>query len=196
MFVKESDIIEAGRRYGEPERLHFGTIAMKDFEFELMIGSMKNGRRHDVTMFAEKDGGWVCIQKPSYSGTGIYRAPSGGLNPGETLEEGLRREMREETGLEVAIERFLLIIEVEFAGPAGAVQPWTSYVFSGRADGGELEIRDTREISDLRIVPRDEMLGPIADKMDASGWGGFIYRARLTREAFAAIYRAPAAREI
>ena len=193
MFITEDDIRLMEQRHGWPKRLRFGPQPMLDFEYGLLIGSMKDGRRHDATMFIGLDGGWVCIQKPSYAGTGIFRAPSGGLKPGETIEEGLRREMREETGLEVAIERFLLVVGVEFIGPDGGRQPWTSYVFSGRAAGGALEIQDRREISGLRVVSREEMLGPVAAEMEASGWGGFLYRARLTREAFAAMDEAAAA---
>ena len=37
------------------------------------------------------------------------------------------------------------------------------------------------------VVTREELLGPIAAEMEASGWGGFKYRAMLTRETFRAM---------
>jgi ADP-ribose pyrophosphatase YjhB (NUDIX family) len=40
-----------------------------------------------------------------------YNFPGGGVDVGETLEEGLRREVIEETCLEVIIDRLLLIVE-------------------------------------------------------------------------------------
>ncbi|MFA6450319.1 MAG: NUDIX hydrolase [bacterium] len=187
MYVTKEIIEDAERLYGKAKRVTFEPIAMQGFEYEMLVGSMSDGRRHDVTGFIEFGGGYAGIQKPMYKHTGIYRAPSGAIKRGETLERGLKREMLEETGLDVAIRRFLLIISVEFLGPDETRQPWTSYVFSGAAAGGELSPRDHYEISGARIITREEMLGPIAKEMEESGWGGFSYRARLTREALLAI---------
>ena len=187
MFVDADDIGNMDTLYGPARRIEFAPIPMKDFEYRLLIDSMTNGRRHDVTMFIELDGGYVGIQKPMYSGTGIFRAPSGGLKPGETLETGLKREVAEETGLSVAVDKFLLIVNTEFIGPAGDRKAWTSYVFSGPATGGALKPTDLKEISGIRLVTREEMLGPIADEMEKTGMGGFVYRSKLTRETFRAL---------
>jgi ADP-ribose pyrophosphatase YjhB (NUDIX family) len=187
MFATSEDIKQTEKLYGTAKRLRFEQIRMKDFEYDMLVGSMSDGRRHDVTMFIECGGGYVGIQKPVYRHTGIFRAPSGAIKRGETLVQGLKREISEETGLEVAIGRFLLIISVEFLGPDGTKQDWTSYVFDGVAVGGELNPVDKVEISGIRVVTREEMFGPIAEEMESSGWGGFQYRARLTRETFLAM---------
>jgi ADP-ribose pyrophosphatase YjhB (NUDIX family) len=160
---------------------------MLDFEYDMLVGSMSDGRRHDVTMFIEYGGGYAGIQKPAYKHTGIFRAPSGAIKRGETLVQGLKREMLEETGLNIVIRRFLLIIDVVFLGPDGTKRDWTSYIFDGGAAPGELNPLDDIEISGARVITREEMLGPIAGEMEASGWGGFKYRARLTRETFRAM---------
>jgi len=39
--------------------------------------------------------------------TGKYQLPGGGVETGERIEDALRREVREETGIEVEVERFL-----------------------------------------------------------------------------------------
>jgi len=187
VYIDPEDIRKMEILYGPAARINVEPIAMFDFEFELMRSSMKRGRRHDVTMFISHGGGYVGIQKPQYSNTGIFRAPSGGVNPGETLEAGIKREMYEETGLRVEIERFLIIMSAYFTGPDGEGQEWMSYIFSGKSVAGELSPVDTREISSARIVTREEMLGPIAAEMIKTGWGGFIYRARIAAEAFAAM---------
>ncbi len=49
------------------------------------------------------DGSVLLVHAPS---TGRYMFPGGGVHLGERLEEALRREVREETGLEIVIERF------------------------------------------------------------------------------------------
>jgi ADP-ribose pyrophosphatase YjhB (NUDIX family) len=188
VFINADDVKNMESRYGPAKRISFDPIPMQDFEYQLLVGSMASGRKHDVTMFVELDGGYVGIQKPSYANTGIFRAPSGGLNPGETIEQGLKREILEETGLEVKIDKLLLIVNTSFVGPDGDSREWTSFVFSGYAEkGGVPAPIDTHEISDIRIVTREEMLGPIAEKMERSGMGGFYYRVNLTRETFRAI---------
>ena len=39
--------------------------------------------------------------------TGKYHPPGGGVHPGESVEDALQRELREETGIDVEIERFV-----------------------------------------------------------------------------------------
>jgi 8-oxo-dGTP diphosphatase len=47
-----------------------------------------------------------------HDGDGQWLAPGGTLQPGETLAEGLRREVREETGVEVIMETPLGVCDV------------------------------------------------------------------------------------
>jgi 8-oxo-dGTP pyrophosphatase MutT (NUDIX family) len=49
---------------------------------------------------------------------GIYGLPKGTPNPGESMEETALREVREETGLEVEIERKIDVIEYWFVRAA------------------------------------------------------------------------------
>lgn len=46
--------------------------------------------------------------------TGKYHLPGGGVEPGERLEETLHREVREETGLQVRVERLAFFEELFF----------------------------------------------------------------------------------
>ena len=56
-----------------------------------------------------RDHHMLLIQQRDYEGERSYWvAPGGGREPGETEEECVRREMLEETGLEVQVERLLL----------------------------------------------------------------------------------------
>lgn len=46
--------------------------------------------------------------------TGTYALPGGGIDIGETIEEALKREVREETGLEIEVVRFHRVEEQFF----------------------------------------------------------------------------------
>ncbi len=170
-------------RYGEPRRLHFKTD-FKKFECELVRKSRAKGRLHDVTCFIRNsDSHYVVIQKHQYANTGIFRAPSGGAASGESIEEAAAREMREETGLDIRLMRLVLVLDLDVVCLEETI-PWQSLVFLAEPIGGEMKPIDTHEIYGVAIMSREELLGDIDRLMTQSGWGGFSYRAFLTREFF------------
>lgn len=149
-------------------------------EFALVEDSAKRGRYHDVTIFIRHHGKIVVIEKHAYAKTGIVRAPSGGANPSESLILAAKREAREETGFEVEIEHFILESHVLLSCGDHPPIPWVSYVFLARVVGGQLGAKDVREISDVQLRSREELLTEIRPLMLASGLGGFEYRAKMT----------------
>jgi 8-oxo-dGTP pyrophosphatase MutT (NUDIX family) len=56
--------------------------------------------------------GKVLLLKMSH--TGLYCVPGGGVELAETLEDALKREVREEAGIDVEVERFLFFRETFF----------------------------------------------------------------------------------
>jgi 8-oxo-dGTP pyrophosphatase MutT (NUDIX family)/L-amino acid N-acyltransferase YncA len=50
----------------------------------------------------------------SMRGTGKYHLPGGGIHPAESIEQALQREVREETGIAIQVERFLHLEELFF----------------------------------------------------------------------------------
>lgn len=191
VYVKEENVMELDKKYGPAKEIRIGPFPMLEWEWGVLKKSQRNGRIHDVTMFIEKSGMddmFVCIQKPYYKNSGIYRAPSGGIEPGERIEDGLKREMLEETGLTVEIQKFILIIKTTFEAPDGKDKgEWVSYIFYGTDLSGDMVTQDPREIYEVKLCHKNEMLGDIADKMKVSGWGGFLYREMVTREALSEI---------
>lgn len=99
-------------RYGRPTELQLD-IAMRDWEFDLLRFSKKDGRFRDATILIPYDGRLVCIVKHAYP-EGIARPPSGGVVPGEPLDAAAEREAFEETGLRVRIERYLVRVSCNF----------------------------------------------------------------------------------
>jgi 8-oxo-dGTP pyrophosphatase MutT (NUDIX family) len=172
-----SDILrEVEEKYGVPEEVVLG-YEMTRIEFDVVRRSQKHGRAHDVTLFIIEQGRVVVIKKPMYP-DGAYRAPSGGVAPGEPFEEGALREAYEETGLLVALERCLFKIKVRFTC-AGDFIDWTSYVFTARAIGGRLQPVDTHEIVEARFASVEELRGPVKSALLRSGSTGLKYRSDL-----------------
>jgi ADP-ribose pyrophosphatase YjhB (NUDIX family) len=169
-------------KYGRPRELQFKADFF-EFECELIRESASKGRNHDITCFIRDDDGYVVIQKHAYSDTGIYRAPSGGAHPGESIEAGASREMLEETGLKIRLTRFVLDIALEVHCGRETI-PWRSMVFLAERTGGEMKPIDTHEISGISVMTKEELLGPVEKLMKETHWGGFKYRAFLTRSFF------------
>ncbi|MFW9806799.1 MAG: NUDIX hydrolase [Candidatus Thorarchaeota archaeon] len=181
--IKDIEIDELIRKYGKPVSLQFEAKFL-DFECNLVKRTESKGRLHDITCFIRRnDGNYVVIQKPQYAGTGIYRAPSGGAHSGEQLEAAAIREMHEETGLKIRLLRFVLDLRLDVVCSDRTI-PWRSLVFMAEPVEGEMKPIDTREIYDVALMQRERLEGEIAQLMDDSGWGGFKYRAFLTREFF------------
>ena len=88
---------------------------------------------------------------------GFWDIPGGFLNEGEDPLDGLRRELREETGLEVEPERFLGIWMDRYGGDSTAEAPlnlyWTARVVSGDAAPAD-------DVSELRWFNPDELPAP------------------------------------
>jgi ADP-ribose pyrophosphatase YjhB (NUDIX family) len=177
VYISADTILELERRYGKPDEASF-RYEMTDREFEMVLRSQKHGRSHDVTLFIVEGEKIVVIKKPMYP-AGAYRAPSGGVEPGEEFEKGALREAYEETGLVVGLNRYLVRSKVTF-GCRDRVIDWTSHVFSATPLGGMLEPVDTHEIVEARFATRDEILGSIREALLASGSTGLRYRAALT----------------
>lgn len=187
MFLDQEEISKLEDRYGRPREISFGEIKMQEDEFDLLRRSMEGGRAHDVTIFTFVKGEVVVIQKPSHPPK-VFRAPGGGVEPCENIEDGIRREMYEETGLEIEIERYVLRTMVTFVRDTER-RDWTSHVFLASKVGGRLNPKDTEEVAKARLVSSEKLLGGIRDRMLESGRGGLIYRAKLTDAFFEEVNR-------
>ena len=109
---------------------------------------------------------------------GAFRAPSGGVEPGERFEAGALREGYEETGLSIALEEYVVRAQVKFAHQTRSIL-WTSHVFTASKIGGELQPIDSHEIVEARLVTAREIMGDIRDALLASGSTGLRYRSEL-----------------
>lgn len=92
--------------------------------------------------------------------------PGGGLNKGETLLEGLQREVREETGLEIEAGPVVDAHDIFRILPPGQPVHVQLHYFLARINGGELRIQgngfDSSEVSflDLSTTPLSDLQSP------------------------------------
>ena len=186
-YVTEEMIQEMEERYGRPRRLSLA-FEINPAEMKMLRGSQKDGRNHDVTMFIFRDREYrefAAIAKHMFP-PGAWRAPSGAAHPGEDLEAGAVREAREETGLDIRLDRFILHIDAAFTcGPYS--EPWRSLVFTAFCDRCELGHQDEEEIRETRWISLEELLGPVREVLLGTGMGLFAYRVALHAAAAAEI---------
>jgi len=65
-----------------------------------------------VSAVIEKDGKFLLVKEVLESGKEYWIAPGGAVEFGETLEEALKREIKEETNLDIDIVKFIDFKEV------------------------------------------------------------------------------------
>lgn len=115
------------------ERL-FGSILRRPARLELSTQSKEHWwprlgheRRAEVVLVLPRPGGrLVLIRKPRYP-AGIFRLPTGGVDPDEMVLAAAGREAYEETGLEVRPARVLGVVDWTFAHN-GQEQAFASYL--------------------------------------------------------------------
>lgn len=180
MHLGADRIEDLEQQYGTP-RVLAGEAEFAAGEFELIRRAHRKQRAHDVTVIVRDPGGrFALIRKNGYP-DGIFRPPSGGIEPGESVEAGAAREVWEETGLSSRLNRYLLRAEMRFHH-AGKTLEWTTHVFlsdTPDAAEGNLDPKDRKEIAEAAWGSAEEMHGPYRDRMLATGSAGFSYRVDL-----------------
>jgi ADP-ribose pyrophosphatase YjhB (NUDIX family) len=182
VHVTEAVLEPLRKRYGEPALLEWeGEIS----EQEHALATYDPNRMHDVTLFILNADRLALIRKPHFE-QGVWRPPGGGVKAGEDFVEGVRREALEETGLEIELERYLVVAEARFLYEPHAV-PWRTHVFLARTSGEELAPLDREEIADARWGTLDELAGPLRQRLLQTGHAFWRYRVALHDTALAAL---------
>jgi ADP-ribose pyrophosphatase YjhB (NUDIX family) len=187
MHVDERLLEPIRARFGEPVLMTWeGDVS----ERELALVTRNPRRRHDVTLFVENGDRLVLIRKPHFD-PGVWRTPGGGVKPGEDFVEGVVREGLEETGAEIELGRYLVRAEATFTRE-GTTILWQTHVFAAATDADVLDPLDTEEIEIARWGTRDELAGPIRERLLETGRAFWRYRVALHDAALGALRGAPA----
>jgi ADP-ribose pyrophosphatase YjhB (NUDIX family) len=173
-LINPQEIEELVKRYGPSERRSFSLERGRERceHWRRVLAD----RRGEVIFVVERPAGVILHAKDIYP-PGTYRLPSGGVGWGETVLSALHREVREEMGLTIEVERLLGLLEYKIRCKEETL-PFVSYVFLVRGGDGELVPQDEEEhIASFRQVPAAE-LAEVADSLRAIGedwrdWGEF-----------------------
>jgi len=165
-------------RYGYPPVIAM-SAPVDDEEYDFIRSTQSYGRCHDVTFYIFK-GNKVIVNAKHHYPAGLYRAPSGGLKPGEEFEEGAYREIYEETGTKARLERYILQVNVSFTCGRKVI-PWRTHVLTAKYVSGKIEPIDHREIREAKLAELAEFdnYKRIIAGLES---GGLSYRARLHDE--------------
>ena len=97
------------------------------------------------------DGSFVLIKRRRPPFQGFFALPGGAVEYGETVEGAVVREVREETGLDVRVEKIAGVYSEPGRDPRGHV---ISIAFICRETGGELMAgSDAKEVAAFRNIP-------------------------------------------
>lgn len=177
MYVTAEIIREVEQRYGTPVEIA-REYEMTPEQLDIVRLGTKQERCHDVTLvIVDDERNIVVIRKPSYP-LGAFRTPSGGVEVGEAFDDGAIREAKEETGLDIVLEKYLIRANVQFRCGSEVID-WTTHVLQARPTGGTLEPIDTKEIVEARKATIAEITDPIREALIATGSPGLRYRAEL-----------------
>jgi 8-oxo-dGTP diphosphatase len=92
----------------------------------------------------------LVVQRARPPSEGLWSVPGGKLERGETLAEGVAREVREETGLDVAVGARIEILE-----RISSTHHYVIHAHIARLLGGSLAPSD--EVRDVQWVTDDEL---------------------------------------
>lgn len=172
-MIDEAEVQAIARRFGEPLRLLVDLEVGQDM---FMTRFLRAGdRRGEVVVALELEDGKLLVHRKESYKPPSFRLLSGGINLDEPVLYALHREVAEETGLQVTVERFLAVIEYQMQFHEVSL-PFVSYVFHVSELAGQLT-PDYSEIAELRVVGIDDLPG-IADILRAipgerGYWGRF-----------------------
>lgn len=100
----------------------------------------------------EKDGKYLLVQEAQEKCYGKWNLPAGHLDPNETIIEAAKREIKEESGLEVELTGVCQIGNRKLEDDV-----FVSVIFSTKVLGGDIKF-DPNEILDVKWFSYEELL--------------------------------------
>lgn len=209
----ETEIADLAARYGQPRRV---AVDLTGAAFSPLILEDRHG---EVCMVVRRPNGKLITAIKTFYPAGAFRLLTGGVGHGEPIAEALLREVAEETGLDVVVQRFLAVIEYQLRGrsgladgsqgraelasapnpqpPAPSSHSFATFAFLLDETGGTLQVRDAgerigafRELAVADLPALAETLEKVPDTRDAEIEGSWRDWGRFRAVAHRVIYAA------
>lgn len=173
-MIDELEVAALAARYGQPLRR---SVAC-DIGEELFVTRFMRAsdRRGEVVLVIERPSGALLLHRKAHYAAEHFRLPTGGVNLGEPVLAAALRETAEETGLEVAVQRFMAVIDYTLHFDAIRL-PFVSYVFHLVETGGQLSL-DGGEVEAFRACAPAELAATAAVLRSIPGQRGYWGRWR------------------
>jgi len=154
-------------------RLKVGADFFRDF---VVAAAERKHRMGEVVLLLREKNGRILLHNKSFYPPGVFRLPSGGILPGESVLAAARREAQEETGLEIQDPRPLGVLSVTFQYGRQR-QFFHSWVVLAEVEGEPRPGDIGERIADFQWVSPD-MLAKVAEELRAlppewADWGRF-----------------------
>ena len=112
-----------------------------------------------VAAILHRDGAYFATQRGYGEFEGMWEFPGGKIEPGESREVALRREIQEELGIDIIIENLLCTTEYDY--PSFHL---TMYCYLCSVTSGEIELREHKSARWLTAETLDSVEWLPADK--------------------------------
>jgi 8-oxo-dGTP pyrophosphatase MutT (NUDIX family) len=156
----EAEIEALAARYGSPHRI---AVTLEGTPFSPLT---KDDRIGEVCMVIRRPSGRLLTARKEFYPAEAFRLLTGGIGHGEPIEAALSREVAEETGLDVAVRRFLAAITYRLLDHPDDAPDFATFAFLLDETGGTLAVADPHErIDSFREVAPSDLLH-LAERLD------------------------------
>ena len=170
--IDEEEVQRLASQFGEPLRQTYdvqaaGTTLEQRWRTD-------SDRRAEVVFAIQGPGKGIWLHTKHNYPHPIFRLPSGGIEWTESVLDALYREIDEETGLEVAVQRFVGLLHYRFhRGPS--VVHFASYLFLVQNLEDKLDGLSNEEVAEFRSILPCQLPQVAADLRNILGerraWG-------------------------
>ena len=112
-----------------------------------------------VAAIIYKDGAYFATQRGYGEFEGMWEFPGGKIEPEETTESALKREIQEELGIDITVDKFLCTTDYDY--PSFHL---TMHCYLCRIISGEIELREHKSARWLTVEALDSVEWLPADK--------------------------------